>query len=62
MFKKIKQFLEDVQAEFKKVHWPNRDSTLKSTSVVLLVSLIIAAFLGVSDLGLARIMKLLIST
>ncbi|MBF0353220.1 MAG: preprotein translocase subunit SecE [SAR324 cluster bacterium] len=61
MFSKFKQFLDDIRAEFKKVHWPDRDETIKATSIVLALSLIVAVFLGVADLGLSSIMKMIIS-
>ena len=61
MFKRFKQFLEDVHAEFRRVHWPTREATLRSTSIVLLLSLILAVFLGVTDLGLVNVMKFIIS-
>jgi len=62
MFKKFRQFLEDVRAEFKRVHWPNRESTLRSTSIVLLLSTVIAIFLGIVDLGLSNVMRFIISS
>ena len=62
MFNRFKQFVQDIQAEFKRVHWPTREATLRSTSIVLLLSLIIAVFLGITDIGLASMMKFIIST
>ena len=61
MFQRIRQFFEDVRAEFKRVHWPDRHATLKSTSVVMGVSLVIAVYLGIADLGLSQVMQLLIA-
>ncbi len=61
MFKRVQQFYEDVRSEFKRVHWPSRETTLKSTSVVLGVSLVLAVYLGIADLGLSNVMKILIS-
>ncbi|MGK5093234.1 preprotein translocase subunit SecE [Deltaproteobacteria bacterium TL4] len=61
MFNRFKQFLEDVRSEFKRVHWPSREETLRSTSVVLALSMIIAIFLGIADLGLSNAMKFIIS-
>jgi len=61
MFQRIRQFYEDVRNEFQRVHWPSRETTLKSTSVVLGVSLVLAVYLGIADLGLSNVMKILIS-
>ena len=61
MFNRIRQFFTDVQTEFRRVQWPTREKTLKQTSIVVLVSLIIAIYLGVADLGLSNLMQILIS-
>ncbi len=61
MFKRLRKFIEEIRTEFRKVQWPTREATLKSTGVVLSVSLVIAIYLGIADLGLANLMKQLIS-
>ncbi|HBL56603.1 MAG TPA: preprotein translocase subunit SecE [Candidatus Lambdaproteobacteria bacterium] len=61
MFKRITQFFKDVIAEFKRVQWPTREATIKSTSVVVAVSLVIALYLGIADLGLSDIMQMVIA-
>ena len=61
MFKRLRKFIEEIRTEFRKVQWPTREATLKSTGVVLSVSLVIAVYLGIADLGLANLMKQLIS-
>ncbi len=42
-------FLKEVVAELKKVTWPTRDETIKLTVVVLVISIIVAAFIGGLD-------------
>ena len=61
MIKRIRQFFTDVIAEFKRVQWPTRAATIKSTSVVLCVSLAVALYLGIADLGLSDIMQMIIA-
>ena len=61
MFRRIQQFLKDVIAEFKRVQWPTREATIKSTSVVVGVSLAVAFYLGIADLGLSDIMQIVIA-
>ena len=61
MIKRIRQFFKDVIAEFKRVQWPTREATIKSTSVVVCVSLAVALYLGVADLGLSDIMQMIIT-
>ena len=60
MFQKILQFLQEVQLELKKVVWPTRKDTFASTSVVLIIVIIIAFFLGLIDLGLTRIIRVIL--
>ena len=50
----------DVQSEFKRVSYPTREATLQSTGVVLVLSLTVALFLGLVDLGLSEAVKLVI--
>ena len=57
----VSQFLREVRAELSKVTWPTRKDTLASTSVVLVIVFLIAAFLGIVDLGLSRLMRMLLS-
>ena len=59
-FPALRKFIEDVIAEFKRVSWPTRQATLQSTAVVLVVSLAVAAFLGIVDVGLASAVKSII--
>jgi preprotein translocase subunit SecE len=60
MFERFKLFLKEVKAELKKVVWPTRKDTIASTSVVVILVLIIAAFLGLVDFGLSRVIRLIL--
>jgi len=55
------QFMREVKNELKKVTWPSRKQTITSTGVVLVLVLIVAVFLGLVDMVLARLVRLLIS-
>jgi len=57
---KTRQFFREVRVELKKVTWPSRKETLASTSVVLVLVFLVAVFLGLVDIGLAKVMKLLL--
>ncbi len=54
------QFLREVKVELKKVAWPSRKQTLGSTVVVLILVFIISAFLGVVDMGLSSLVRLVL--
>ncbi len=60
MFKRFRNFLSDVRAEFKKVTWPTREQTLKQTGVVLVIVAIIGVFLWIVDTGLTGLVKMII--
>jgi preprotein translocase subunit SecE len=49
------QFIREVQQELKKVTWPTRAETIKLTGVVIVISLIVAFFIGGLDAGLLKI-------
>ncbi len=53
--RRIQQFVREVMAEFRKVNWPSQPVIVNSTAVVLVVTGVLAFFLWVADLGLARI-------
>ncbi|XLQ19802.1 MAG: preprotein translocase subunit SecE [Candidatus Moraniibacteriota bacterium] len=46
---KITQFLREAYSEMKKVSWPSKEQTIHYTTLVIIISLTIAAFLGVLD-------------
>ena len=52
------QFLREVKVELKKVTWPTRKQTIGSTAVVLVLTMLISLFLGVVDIGLSGIIRL----
>ena len=59
-FRAIRSFFTDVKSEFKRVSWPTREATLQSTGVVVFVTIVVAIFLGLVDLGLSEAVKFLI--
>ncbi|MBN1256062.1 MAG: preprotein translocase subunit SecE [Deltaproteobacteria bacterium] len=58
--KKIVQFLKEVKFELKRVTWPSRKETLAGTVVVLVIVMIVAVFLGIVDIGLAELIKMVL--
>lgn len=54
------QFLREVKVELKKVVWPTRKQTLSSTVVVIILTMIIASFLGVIDIGLSGLIRVVL--
>ena len=56
MIEKITTFLKEVKMEIKKVNWPTRQQTVRYTVIVLMVSLVVAVFLGGLDLLFALLL------
>jgi preprotein translocase subunit SecE len=54
------QFLREVRAELKKVTWPSRKQTVGSTLVVIVVVMIISFFLGIVDIGLSSLVRMVL--
>ena len=60
ILRKVLRFLAEARMELKKVKWPTRKELLASTAVVIVLTLVVAAFLGVVDFGLVEIIKRII--
>jgi preprotein translocase subunit SecE len=56
----VRTFFAEVQAELKKCSWPSRSELFESTVVVVVSVLIVGVFVGVSDVVLMGMMKLII--
>ena len=50
--KKAVSFFDGVKAEFKKISWPDKDSLLKQSVAVVVISLVVGAIITILDFGL----------
>jgi preprotein translocase subunit SecE len=57
---KFRQFFRESKKELTRVKWPTRKELFASTSVVIVLSLIVAFFLGLVDFGLIKMIKAII--
>ncbi len=57
---KLRTFLESVKIELGKVTWPTRKETVATTGVVVVIIVLISLYLGVCDLVLAKLMRLIL--
>lgn len=57
---RLVQFLREVKVELKKVTWPQRNQTIGSTIVVIVLVMIISIFLGLVDIGLSNVVRLIL--
>jgi len=60
MIEKTKNFFREVQVEAKKVIYPAKDELIGSTWVVITTVVITSVFLGLVDLGLSKIIQVLV--
>jgi preprotein translocase subunit SecE len=60
MIGRVSEFLGNVKAELKKVTWPSKKDTYASTTVVIVLVLLCAVFLGGIDIVLSRLIRLIL--
>ncbi|MDZ4722288.1 MAG: preprotein translocase subunit SecE [candidate division Zixibacteria bacterium] len=54
---KLKLYLNETMGELKKMTWPSKDELVGSTIVVVVVSFVVAIFIGIVDRILVLAMK-----
>ncbi len=54
------QFFREVKVELTKVTWPSKKQTIGSTAVVIVFVFVIAFFLGLVDIGLSNLIRLIL--
>ena len=60
-FQKAMEFLREVKVELKKVTWPTRKQTTGTTIVVIIFVFVVSAFLGLFDLGLSKLVQVVLT-
>ncbi|OGC92076.1 preprotein translocase subunit SecE [Candidatus Amesbacteria bacterium RIFCSPLOWO2_01_FULL_49_25] len=53
-------YLRESYSELKLVHWPSRQETLKLTLVVIVISVLVASYVGALDLTFTKTLSLII--
>ena len=53
----VKKFCNEVKTEFSKIVWPDKKVTLSLTGIVIVLSLVVAAYLGSVDLLLGKLVS-----
>lgn len=57
---KISAYFKGVKAEIRKVVWPSKKELINYTGVVILISIIVGLVVWVLDLGIHRLLSLII--
>jgi preprotein translocase subunit SecE len=56
---KFTEYFKDTRAEMTHVNWPSRQQTVRFTVMVIIVSIVVAALLGLSDFVFSKLLTLL---
>jgi preprotein translocase subunit SecE len=60
MFQRLVKFVKEVRNELKRVSWPSKDEIRGSTTVVIVIVLVLAVFIGLVDRALSlQVIKVL---
>jgi preprotein translocase subunit SecE len=59
---KIVQYIKDVRAEMLKVTWPTWNELTGATILVVILSLIMAIFVKVCDMGIGSLLRLFLQS
>ncbi len=54
-------FLGEVWGELRKVHWPTRKETYAATIVVIVITVLVAVYLGVVDYAVSHVVRAVLS-
>jgi preprotein translocase subunit SecE len=57
----LKEFFEESKVEIKKVTWPSRKETITTCVAVLILTVVMAAYLGVVDVILSKVIEAILS-
>jgi len=60
MFAKVGNFLTEVKVELGKVAWPTRQELISSTWIVIVMTALLAIYIGILDLVLSKLLGLLL--
>ncbi len=61
MVGKAKSYVGELRREFKRINWPSRNDTIRLSAVVIVISLLVAMFLGALDYIFVYLLEVLIA-
>ena len=57
---RLREFFQEVAAEFRRVNWPSQQEVAASTVVVLVVVFVLSMYLGAVDVALSRLVGVML--
>jgi len=61
LFGRIREFLQEVQTEMRRMAFPSRSETMGATAVVIAFVIVLSVFLALTDTALSRVVAKFIS-
>lgn len=58
--KRFPRFLKEVKEELKKVSWSSRQELIAAATIVIIVTGLLTAYIAFVDLGLSRLIQILL--
>ncbi len=58
---RVKKWFKGLKAEFKKIVWPDRDSVVKQTIAVIVITIILSLIIALLDLGVKNLVDLIMN-
>lgn len=58
----VNQYIKDTVSEMKHVSWPTRRQAIMFTILVIVISIIVAAYVGVLDSFFTKLLKLMVNS
>jgi preprotein translocase subunit SecE len=59
-YRDARQYLTEVEGEYRKVTWPPQKEAVAGTIGVVVICTIVATVLGIVDFGLSRLIRLIL--
>lgn len=58
--KRLPKFFKEVKEELKRVSWSSRRELIAATIIVIIVCIILTSYIAVVDLGLSKLIQILL--
>lgn len=58
----IVKYIKDTAAELRQVHWPTQEQAIFYTTLVIVISVIVAAYIGAFDYLFSQVVSFVINT
>lgn len=61
-WEELTRYLKEVRGEVRKVIWPDRMQTIRLTSVVVILSIVVGLIIGAADFVISRVFAVLLNS